>query len=440
MPLFTDVVVRRGDFTLNAQVHVADGETLALIGPNGSGKSTLLAAIAGLLAPERGRVEVNGRELTSVGLGVEASVEANAEASAGGNAREHDAGRVGESAGRDLGARSVGRSGVSSGARSGTRTGTRDTMVAPAERRVGLLGQDPLLFPHLSARENVAFGRRARGGNVTGARSEADAWLDAVGLAEFAERRPAQLSGGQQQRVAIARALAAHPDVLLLDEPMAALDVQNATAVRTLLRERLSSSGLPTIVVSHDVIDAMVLADRVAILDEGRIVDMGDTATVLGQPKNQFAAALVGLNLVQGTLQSDGSARDARGRIWRGNLVGPTVGPSRDPRDRSSADLPKTGDAVNVTFPPSAVRMNAIDRQDMLGAQHSGGSNSVWRATVGALEPAARGIRVPFVGEELVAELTPAEILDAEIHEGMTVSAFVDSRFVTVFAARTTSR
>jgi molybdate transport system ATP-binding protein len=359
--LIADVLVRRGTFTLDAQLTVADGETLALLGPNGSGKSTLLAAIAGLLAPECGSVEVGGRVLTKTGAG------------------------------------------------------GREVMVAAHERRVGLLGQDPLLFPHLSARENVAFGRRARGSQVAVARTDADAWLEAVGLTGFADRRPAQLSGGQQQRVAIARALAAQPDVLLLDEPMAALDVRNASAVRTLLRERLRASALPTIVVSHDVVDAMVLADRVAILDEGRIVDMGDTATVLGQPRNQFAAALVGVNLVQGKLQSDGCVRDTQGRVWSGAPVSAAV------------DLPQPGDSVTVTFPPNAVR---------LAAPRTEGVTPSWRATVGALEPAVHGIRIRFAGEEIVAELTPAEILAAGIHEGMTVSVSVDPALVAVYAVR----
>lgn len=360
MTLTVDLLVRRGTFTLDASVRVEDGETLALLGPNGSGKSTLLAAIAGLLIPERASIDVNGRVLTSVGAG------------------------------------------------------RRATTIAPHERGVGLLGQDPLLFPHLSARENIAFGLRAKGVPASSARSSAETWLQDVGLAEFADRLPSQLSGGQQQRVAIGRALAAEPSVLLLDEPMAALDVQNAAAVRTLLRERLAATSLPTIVVTHDVVDAMVLADRVAILDDGRIVDMGDPVTVLGRPQNLFAAKLVGLNLFQGVLENDGSVRSAEGKSLRSSPGGVKAG--------------SAGDTVTASFPPSAVRMTT---------DHASSDDGFsWRATVGALEPSVAGIRVPFVGETVAAELTTVELLASGVREGMVVWVSVDPQFVTVYPAR----
>lgn len=372
MPLFADVLVRRRAFTLETSLSVDDGETLALLGPNGSGKSTLLDAIAGLLAPERARIEVNGRTLTSVG-----------------------------------------ESGVGSG-RDGGEASARNKTVAPHERRVGLLGQDPLLFPHLSALENIAFGARARGEATARAREAAARWLDAVDLEGFGARLPSQLSGGQQQRVAIARALAATPDVLLLDEPMAALDVQNASAVRTLLRERLTATALPTIVVTHDVVDAMVLADRVAIMDDGRIVDIGEPAIVLGQPKNQFAATLVGLNLMHGTVGTDGAVHGPEGRVLQG--VGVESRPLRE------------GELVTAAFPPSAVRIST--------ELAPGAAGSSWRATVGVLEPAVRGIRVPFVGEMLAAELSTAELLKLGLREGMAVTVSVDPSVITVYRQR----
>lgn len=370
MALSAQLLLRRGDFTLDASVRVEAGETLALLGPNGSGKSTMLAAIAGLLAPDRGHIEVNGRTLTSQGM-----------------------------------------------------PGERTTSVAPHERKVGLLGQDALLFPHLNARENVAFGVRSRGLSATSARGFAREWLEAVGLSDFESRLPAQLSGGQQQRVAIARALAAEPDVLLLDEPMAALDVQNASVVRTLLRERLAATALPTIVVSHDVVDALVLADRVAILDDGRIVDIGDPATVLGQPKNQFAANLVGVNLLHGTLGSDGAVHGADGRRLHGAVVSAGAG----------SGTVHVGDPVIAAFPPSAVRVSAEDTPGRDGFS--------WRATVGVLEPAVRGIRVPLGGETMAAELTTAELTTAEllasgVREGMAVTVSVNPRLVTVYRPR----
>lgn len=420
MALTADFLLRRGDFTLDARLRVNAGETFALLGPNGSGKSTMLAVIAGLLMPERGTVEVNGRTLTRVGAddhealreGGDAVVrlDGNAVVRLGGDAAHNTA----DTEGGDAAVRPGGRPGE----RPAARSAGRSILVASHERRVGLLGQDPLLFPHLTALENVAFGARSRGDSTTIARASASAWLEAVGLHGFDSRLPTQLSGGQQQRVAIARALAAAPDVLLLDEPMAALDVQNAASVRTLLRERLAATALPTIVVSHDVVDAMVLADRVAIMHDGRILDVGDPATVLGQPTNQFAANLVGLNLLHGTLGSDGSVHVAGGRMLRGEVVDHAIG-SRAPHE---------GDEVIAAFPPSAVRIVAE------GAPGQDGLS--WRVTVGLLEPAVRGIRIPFVGESFAAELTTTELLSSGVREGMSVTVTVNPVLVTVYRPR----
>ncbi|HRN29927.1 MAG TPA: ATP-binding cassette domain-containing protein, partial [Terrimesophilobacter sp.] len=192
------------------------------MGPNGSGKSTLLGAIAGLHAVQAGTVSVDERMLTGP-----------------------------------------------------------DVHLRPELRRVGLLGQDPLLFPHLSALENIAFGPRSVGVPRHEALEAARSSLAELGLEGFEHRRPGQLSGGQQQRVAVARALAADPDVLLLDEPMAALDVDNARLMRELLAEKLAASGTPAIIVTHDVADAFALASRTVLLNEGRVVRDGDTAEVL---------------------------------------------------------------------------------------------------------------------------------------------------------------
>lgn len=248
--LRADIVTRHGEFELDAAIEVAPGEVLALLGPNGAGKSTMLRAIAGLLVPESGQVAVGERILTA-----------------------------------------------------------RGTFLPPRHRGVGLLGQDPLLFPHLSALQNVAFGPRAQGIRPADALHCAEGWLAAVGLAGFEHHRPAELSGGQQQRVAIARVLAAEPSVLLLDEPMAALDVQTAAAVRELLKERLADARIPTVLVSHHVLDAIVLADRVAVLIDGCIVEDGDVAAVLRSPRNEFTRDLVGSGPMPGIVDADGSVR-----------------------------------------------------------------------------------------------------------------------------------
>lgn len=266
--LSIDVVVRRGPFELAVDLKVSAGETLVLLGPNGSGKSTLLQTVAGLVLPEHGRVEVGGRMLTSRLPGQRARL-----------------------------------------------------FVLPRHRGVGLLGQDPLLFPHLSALGNVAFGRRAQGVGRRTAQRSAEQWLAAVGLEGLESRRPGQLSGGQQQRVAIARVLAAHPSVLLLDEPMAALDVQTAASVRALLKEKLAAAGIPVMLVSHNVLDAIVLADRVAVLHDGRVVEQGEVNAVLGEPANPFTRDLVGAGPASAVVDADGSVRLPLGlkpgeRVW----------------------------------------------------------------------------------------------------------------------------
>ncbi|CAO1653632.1 ABC transporter ATP-binding protein [Salinibacterium sp. NYA9b] len=404
MTLDATIQVSRGSFSLDASVTVAPGETLALLGPNGSGKSTLLAVIAGLLAPDQGSVSVDGRVLTEV-------------------------------------------------PQSG---GGRMTVVPAHRRRIGLLGQEPLLFPHLSALENVAFGLRSRGllrsngMNATDARERASEWLAAVGMSEFAARKPAELSGGQQQRVAIARVLATEPDVLLFDEPMAALDVQNASLVRTLLRECLASrisathtgiDGRPptapaTIVVTHDVVDAMVLADRVAIMDAGRIIDSGDVARVLGEPVNQFAATLVGLNVLHGIVETRELVRLADGRGFAVDDV-----------------VPEVGAEVSVAFPPSAVTLRressgsdaaaaAAAATATAGPTASESTASApshpneWHATVDLLEPGLRGIRVTLLGDTVVAETAAADLLAHDITPGDRIVASVAASQVTVYPRR----
>jgi molybdate transport system ATP-binding protein len=417
MTLIADLEVRRGDFTLDARIRVDRGETLALLGPNGSGKSTLLATVAGLLTPRRGLVNVDGRVLTRV-----------------------------DEAGPTV-------------------------LMSPHRRRIGLLGQDPLLFPHLSALENVAFGLRSRGRRaVRGAaaeapratagvaRSRALRWLDDVGLSGLAARKPAELSGGQQQRVAIARALAAEPDVLLLDEPMAALDVSTAALIRSLLRERLAAANLATVIVTHDVVDALVLADQVAILDDGRILDSGGATDVLGRPVNRFAAALAGLNLVEGTVESRGVIRLNDGR--KVSAPGPDARRSDGAMLSGAADsgvadvlLPGAGDAVAIVFPPTAVRVTAVplvgnhlEHADHAGhAGHAGHAArdhlaadlpASWRATVARFEPAVRGVRVTFVADDIIAECSAAELLALGIREGSTVSLSIDPAFVTAYPAK----
>jgi molybdate transport system ATP-binding protein len=365
-------VVRRHDFTLDVSLSVARGETVAVLGPNGAGKSTLLGVLAGLLRPDAGRVVLGGRVLTDVRAGVH----------------------------------------------------------VPTHRRgVGLLAQQALLFPHLTALANVSFGPRCRGVSRVEAKERARRLLAEVDVAELAGRRPAQLSGGQAQRVALARALAGEPEVLLLDEPLAALDVDSAPALRGLLRrvvrgtgpvgtERVPADGrcravrppgVPTgpvdgaarcgttaLLVTHDVLDALVLADRVVVLTDGRVVEQGATREVLTRPRSPFAARIAGLNLVAG-VGAPGGLRTEDGTMVAGQDTGEglTVG----------------GPAVAV-FPPAAV---AVFRD-----RPAGSPRNVVPVRLAGLEPRGEVIRLraepaeggPAWVSGLAADVTPAAVAD----------------------------
>ena len=187
------------------------------------------------------------------------------------------------------------------------RLGDADvTDVPPHRRGVGLLAQQALLFPHLTALANVAFGPRAHGVPRRAAEERARELLTAVDAAALDARRPAQMSGGQQQRVALARALAPDPDLLLLDEPLAALDVDAAPALRSLLRRIVRDRKQTALLVTHSALDALVLADRVVVLTEGRVVETGPARDVLARPRSPFTARIAGLDLVPGVVAGGG--------------------------------------------------------------------------------------------------------------------------------------
>lgn len=279
------VVVRRSEFTLDIAVTVAPGEVVALLGPNGAGKSTFLAVVAGLLRPSSGHVRVGGATVTDT---------------------------------------------------------ARRVHVPPHRRGVGLLAQQPLLFPHLTALANVAFGPRAQGVRRRVAEDRARELLAAVGAAELADHRPEQMSGGQQQRVALARALAARPRLLLLDEPLSALDVDATPAMRALLSRTIRQAGQTALLVTHSALDALVLADRVVVLDAGRIVEEGPTREVLARPRSPFTARIAGLNLVTGVVEA-GGLRTPDDRHITGRVEGELV----------------DGEPAVAVFPPGAVAVFA---------------------------------------------------------------------------------
>ena len=248
---FSATVAERG---FDVGLRVETGETVAILGPNGAGKSTLLEIIAGLLRPDAGRADLDDAVLFDL-------------------------------------------------------TDGRGHWAAPHARGVSTLTQDADLFPHLSVLENVAFSARSKGIRKAAAHEIAEHWLSEVDALQFAGRRPAELSGGQAQRVAIARALASDPKLLLLDEPLAALDVAVAPAIRrTLLRVLRDRTA---IIVTHDILDALTLADRVVVLGHGHIIEQGATRETLDRPRTTFTAGLAALNLLTGTRTSAGMTTDS---------------------------------------------------------------------------------------------------------------------------------
>ncbi|GAA2009255.1 ABC transporter ATP-binding protein [Microbacterium ulmi] len=331
------VVVRRGVFRLDAAIAADAGEVVALMGPSGAGKSTLLAALAGLVRLAEGEIRVGDRI-------------------------------------------------VDSGAR-------RRMHVQPSARRVVLLSQDARLFPHLTAHENIAFGPRAQGIVASVADAEADEWLWRVGLDGMGRRRPAELSGGQQQRVAIARALATTPAVLLLDEPLTSLDPETGDAVRAVLQEQLASTRTTAIVATHDAVDAVALAHRMVVLEEGVVTQEGAVRDILSSPATGFAAAVAGLNRVTG--------RVADGRWERGGLSLGLGGQDDELREGAEAA---------AVFRPGAVRLERVDATTWTGTLRlTAGREAAgeWVARVVRLEQTPAGVRVHTDPPVVAVDLAP---------------------------------
>ena len=340
------VVVHRPGFALDVELTVAPGDVLAILGPNGAGKSTLLDVLAGLLRPDAGHVRLGDRTLAGPGV-----------------------------------------------------------HVPPHRRGVGLLAQQHLLFPHLSALANVAFGPRAQGASRRAALARARELLDAVDAGSLADRRPGQLSGGQQQRVALARALAAGPGLLLLDEPLAALDVDATPAMRALLRRTIRGSTVrdgdrTAVLVTHSALDALVLADRVVVLVAGRAVEEGPVREVLARPRSPFAARIAGLDLVPGTA-CPGGLRTADGLVVAGH-----------------AEAVDDGEPAVAVFPPAAVAVFA--------ERPHGSPRNVVPVRLAAVEPHGDLVRLragvrdggPAWAEGLAADVTPAALVDLPVEPG----------------------
>ncbi|KAB1140454.1 ABC transporter ATP-binding protein [Streptomyces luteolifulvus] len=329
------LVVERGPFRLDVTLAVAPGDVVALLGPNGAGKTTALRALAGLTPLTGGHLRLDGTSLD--------------------------------------------------------RT-------PPESRPVGVVFQDYLLFPHLSALDNVAFGPRCRGATKAEARAQAAEWLDRMDLADHASAKPRRLSGGQAQRVALARALATGPRLLLLDEPLAALDARTRLEVRAQLRRHLAGFEAVAVLVTHDPLDAMVLADRLVVIEHGRIVQEGTPADIARHPRTDYIAQLVGLNL------------------YRGLADGHTVRLDKGP-DITTTEL-LSGPAF-VAFPPSAV---TLYRERPAGSS----ARNLWRCEVAGLETHGDQIRADLTGElPLAADVTTVAAAELDLHTGAAVWATV---------------
>ena len=350
--LTAHVQVELDSFTLDAELSIDAGRTVAVVGPNGAGKTTLLNALAGLRAISAGRIELDGTVFDDPEQGV---------------------------------------------------------YVPPERRPVGVVFQDNLLFPHLTAVDNVAFGLRARGVRRTEARRDAASWLQRVGLDGREQARPKELSGGQAQRVALARALATQPAMLLLDEPLAALDANTRNEVRRDLRRHLATFPGVRLLITHDPVDAAVLADHVIVLDNGRVAQTGTPAEITRRPRTGWVAELAGTNLFTGTASADGHVALEHGSV----LV--------------SADHLTPGPVFAVVHP----RAVSVHR-----SRPEGSARNTWRGRVTAVEPVGDRFRLQVDADPpVVAEVTSAAVHDIGLTDGVEVWVAVKATEIDVYPA-----
>ncbi|MGN7226751.1 sulfate/molybdate ABC transporter ATP-binding protein [Dietzia maris] len=368
---------------VDLHLSVPAGRRLAIVGPNGAGKSTALSLLAGHLRPDSGEVRLHGRVV-----------------------------------------------------------GSPRTHLPAHRRRVVSLEQRPGLLPHLSAVDNVAYGPRARGVRRRAALDRARTELEAVGCADLADRRPHELSGGQAQRVALARALAVDPELVLLDEPLAALDVEVAPAIRRLLADRLT--GRAVVLVTHDPLDLWALADDVVVVASGRVAQSGTVEEVLARPASDFAARLAGVSLVEGIVDDDdlrtpggdlvSGVRTSAAAGWRpGARAVATVDPRAvavhvDPAPPGSTHAPTSAPAPAPTSPthPSAHAPATSPRNS-------------WPARVFSLAPAGALTRVSAElrdGQRVDAEITSRSAAELELAPGSPVILVVKAAQVALYPRR----
>lgn len=347
MTLSAAVGLTIGASCLDVDITIEEA-VVAVVGPNGAGKTTLLRALAGLVPVGRGRVVIDGRVVEDPTAGIR---------------------------------------------------------VRPEDRRFGVVFQEHRLFANLTALENVAFGLRAHRVSRSEARRTAAEWLERVGLPEVARRRPRELSGGQAQRVALARALATEPTVLLLDEPLAAVDASARAELRGVLRGELRRYPGSRLVVTHDPIEAAALADRLLVLENGTVTQEGPLVEVTARPRSGWVANMVGLNLFAGI--ADGTTIVLQG--------GQTISVAESYQG-----------PVFMTFRPNAVTLHRVEP--------SGSTRNLWAGNVAELYPAGDRARVRVEGAvPLIAEVTPDAVAELRLGDGGPIWAAVEAKDVDTY-------
>ncbi len=333
MTLTASIGLNLGALDLDIEFEIDEAAVVAVVGPNGAGKTTLVRALAGLVPIDRGRVVVNQTVVEAPDLGVR---------------------------------------------------------VPPERRGVGVVFQEHRLFANLTALENVAFGLRATGTPKAEARAKAASWLERVGLPEMGTRRPKQLSGGQAQRVALARALVTEPAVLLLDEPLAAVDAAARAELRQVIRQELRRYGGARLIVTHDPVEAASVADRLIVIEGGRITQQGPLVDVTARPRSLWVANMVGLNLLQG------------------EATGTTV------RLTNGATVATATAAQGPAF--VAIRPNAVTLHRQ---RPEGSARNVWPGRAGELHLVGDRARIRIAGDvPLIAEVTASAVAELGLADG----------------------
>lgn len=330
------VITKPNGFLVDIELDIAPGTVLAMVGPNGAGKTTVVSALAGLNPLEAGHINLNGVTLDNPGDGA---------------------------------------------------------FVPPSDRQIGVVFQDGLLFPHLDVRANIGFGLTARDSGRDQIEGSVDRWLDRLGLRGLAGRLPRELSGGEAQRVALARALVLEPDMLILDEPMGSLDVSSRSQVRSLIKSFLYEFEQPALVISHDPLEAFMLGDEIAIIEEGSITQRGSVDDIRMHPATKYAADVAGTNLVAGTASGDTV----------------TVGshtlhiPATDTEGR-----------VVVSFHPRTVALHI--------GQPEGSPRNVWHTTIDRIDDLDSIVRVRTGGPlPVIAEVTKGAAETLALVPGMAI-------------------